>query len=195
MRRHAHGKAGLLRRFRRSERGVAAVEWALIAPVLVLLLLVFIELCLMMFAHQLVEGGVRDASRWGITGRADAGGLSREEYVAKAIKDNTLGLIDEADITVTTKVYPTFSDVGKGEPFNDTNGNSKYDAGEPFTDLNTNGVWDSDQGVTGAGNGGDIVQYKVEYKWSVLAPLLRPFADENGKFSFETAVVVKNEPF
>jgi len=195
MRRHAHRKLGLFNRFGRSERGVAAVEWAFIGPVLILLLLIFIELSLMMFAHQMVEGGVRDASRWGITGQADAGGQSREEYVAKVIKENTMGLIDEADITVTTKIYPTFSDVGKGEPFNDANGNGKYDAGESFTDLNTNGVWDKDQGVTGAGGGGDIVQYKVAYKWSVLSPMLQPFADANGKFSFETAIVVNNEPF
>lgn len=195
MRLSARRKMGLFKRFRRAERGAAAVEWAFIGPVLVLLLLIFIELCLMMFTHQMVEGGVRDASRWGITGQTDGGGLTREQYVAKVIKENTMGLIDDSDITVTTKVYPTFSDVGKGEPFTDANGNGKYDPGESFTDINTNGVWDSDQGATGAGGGGDIVQYKVEYKWTVFSPILQPFAGPGGKFTFETSVVVKNEPF
>lgn len=195
MRIQAQRKMGLFRRFRRSQRGAAAVEWAFVGPVLVLLLLIFIELCLMMFAHQMVEGGVRDASRWGITGQSDGSGLTREQYIAKVIKENTMGLIDDKDVTVSTKVYPSFSDVGTGEPFNDANGNGKYDAGESFTDTNGNGVWDKDQGADGAGNGGDIVQYKVEYKWSVFSPMLQPFADDKGQFSFETSIVVKNEPF
>jgi len=195
MRRTAQKRMGLFRRFRRSERGAAAVEWAFIGPVLALLLLIFIELSLMMFAHQMIEGGVRDASRWGITGQSDTGGLSREQYIAKVVKENTMGLISESDVTVTTKVYPSFTDVGTGEPFNDANNNGKYDAGETFTDLNKNGKWDKDQGVEGAGSGGDIVQYKVEYKWTVFSPMLQPFADGNGQFSFQTVVVVKNEPF
>ena len=188
-------KTGLLRRFARARRGSALVEWGFVAPVMVLLIMVIIELSMITFINNAVEGGLKEASRWGITGQTAPDGLTREQYIAKMIKEHTYGLIPDADITVSTKVYPTFSDVGKGEPFTDTNANNKYDAGEPFTDVNKNGKWDADMGSNSVGKGGDIVAYTVDYKWTVMTPLLIPFAQSNGQFSYAATVVIRNEPF
>lgn len=188
--------ARLMSRFSKEERGSAYIEWAFVAPVLIFFLLVFIELCMIMFTQQLVEGGVKEASRWGITGQGSpTAGKTREQYIAELINESTLGLIPTSSIVITTKVYPRFSDVGNGEPFTDSNGDSKYTPGEPFTDVNLNGKWDADQGADGAGSGGDIVEYKVQYKWNVISPMLWPFAETGGKISYSTSVVVKNEPF
>ncbi len=45
-------RSGLLRRFRRDQRGVAAVEFALIAPVMVLLYCGLVELCQAMISER-----------------------------------------------------------------------------------------------------------------------------------------------
>ncbi len=185
----------LLGRFARAERGNALVEWGLVAPVLLLLIMVIIEVSMITFINNAVEGGLKEATRWGITGQNAPTGMTREQYIIQMVKEHTYGLIPDSDITVTTKVYPTFSDVGKGEPFTDTNGNNKYDAGEPFTDVNQNGKWDADMGTNSVGKGGDIVAYTVNYKWTVMTPLLIPFATSNGQFDYSATVVVRNEPY
>lgn len=185
----------LLGRFARAERGNALVEWGFVAPVLLLLIMVIIELSMITFINNMVEGGLKEASRWGITGQNAPVGMTREQYIKAMVKEHTYGLIPDGDITITTKVYPTFSDVGKGEPFTDANTNGKYDAGESFTDINKNGKWDADMGTNSVGKGGDIVAYTVDYKWTVMTPLLIPFATKDGQFSYAATVVVRNEPF
>src|SRR3954468_134681 len=52
-----------LPRFRRSRRGSAAVEFALVAPVFFALLFAIIETSLVYFAAQVLETGVQDSSR------------------------------------------------------------------------------------------------------------------------------------
>jgi len=53
----------LLRRFVRSERGVALVEFAIVLPLLMLLFAVTIEGGRMMWSYQTVIAGVREATR------------------------------------------------------------------------------------------------------------------------------------
>src|ERR1041384_8231943 len=115
---------------------------------------------MVMFITNVMEGGLREASRYAITGYLEPG-VTREDKIKAIVYDHSYGLITQSDITVTYKVYGTFSDVGKAEPYTDTNGNGQHDAGEPFTDINGNGVWDSDQGKVGPGGPGDIVAYTV----------------------------------
>src|SRR5258708_40220547 len=52
-----------MRRFRRSRRGSAAVEFALVAPVFFALLFAIIESAMVFFAGQVLETGVQDSGR------------------------------------------------------------------------------------------------------------------------------------
>jgi hypothetical protein len=178
----------------RSRRGVSAVEFALIAPVCMTLVCVFIDLSMVMFITNVMEGGLREASRYAITGFVE-GGLTREQKIAAIIKDHSYGLITESDIAITYKIYPSFGDVGKPEPFVDGNGNGKYDSGESFTDVNNNGVWDADMGKAGVGGPGDIVAYTVEYKWTLWTPLASEIWGDNGAVKLAATIAVRNEPY
>jgi hypothetical protein len=178
----------------RGRRGVSAVEFALIAPVCMTLVCVFIDLSMVMFITNVMEGGLREASRYAITGYVE-GGLTREQKIAVIIKDHSYGLITEADIAITYKIYPSFADVGKPEPFVDGNGNGKYDSGESFTDVNNNGVWDADMGKAGVGGPGDIVAYTVEYKWTLWTPLASEIWGDNGAVKLAATIAVRNEPY
>ena len=124
-------------RLARGRGGVTAVEFALIAPVCMTLVCAFIDLSMVMFITNVMEGGLREASRYAITGYTETG-KTREQKIAEIIKDHSYGLIKAEDITITYKVYPSFGDVGKPEPFVDSNNNGQHDAGEPFTDINNN---------------------------------------------------------
>jgi Flp pilus assembly pilin Flp len=186
--------AGRLARLVRGRRGVTAVEFALIAPVCMTLVCVFIDLSMVMFITNVMEGGLREASRYAITGYLEPG-KTREQKIAEIVKDHSYGLINEADIAITYKVYPSFGDVGQPEPFVDQNANGKYDSGEPFTDVNKNGKWDSDMGAAGVGGPGDIVAYIVTYKWTLWTPLASEIWGDGGTITLSATVAVRNEPY
>src|SRR3546814_13152376 len=57
------GVRTLLRRLRRSERGTAFVEFALTAPVFLLILLGIFDYCWQMYAQQVLQGVVAKAGR------------------------------------------------------------------------------------------------------------------------------------
>ncbi|MCW5772641.1 MAG: pilus assembly protein [Rhodospirillaceae bacterium] len=183
-----------LARLVRSERGVTAVEFALIAPVCFTLVCVFIDLCMIMFITNVMEGGLREASRYAITGAVD-NGTTREDKIKAIVVEHSYNLIDPADITIAYKVYPSFNDVGQPEPFVDKNGNGKYDVGESYTDVNKNGQWDADMGAAGVGGPGDIVAYIVTYKWTLWTPLAKQVWGGDGSITLSATVAVRNEPY
>lgn len=182
------------RRFRRSERGSTVVEFALGAPVLFLIAAGAFELGMILFINVLMESGLRDASRFGITGQVPTG-QTRFERILDIVEDRTIGLVDMDEVEIQIVVYPSFADIGRGEDFVDGNGNGTYDAGETFDDENGNGAWDADVGAAGAGGSGDIVVYRMRYDWNLLTPLAKPLIGSDGKFTLRTAVAVRNEPW
>ena len=183
-----------LARLIRGRRGVTAVEFALIAPICMTLICVFIDLSMVMFITNVMEGGLREASRYAITGYLETG-KTREQKIAEIVKDHSYGLIQESDVTIIYKIYPSFEDVGKPEPFVDGNGNGQYDSGESFTDVNKNGQWDADMGAAGVGGPGDIVAYTVEYKWTLWTPLASEIWGDGGRITLNATIAVRNEPY
>ncbi len=122
--------------------------------------------------------------------------MTREERILQILGEHTIGLVDIAQATVTYKVYPSFDDIGKPEPFTDSApANGSYDAGEEFQDINGNGQWDSDMGAAGLGGPGDIVLYTIEFEWELMTPLVAPLMGNAGKLAMKSSVAVKNEPF
>jgi Flp pilus assembly protein TadG len=65
--------SNILRRFRRSRAGSAAVEFALVAPVFFALLFAIIEVALMFFASQVLETITQDSARMLMTGQGQTG--------------------------------------------------------------------------------------------------------------------------
>ena len=136
----------------RDRRGSAAVEFALMAPVLILTITGIMEVSMVLAVSSLMEGGLRDAARFGITGYTPPG-VTREEQIRNIIGKATVGLIDMNQANIQTLVYPSFGDIGQPEPWDDQNSNGTYDVGEPYTDINENGQWDPDMGAAGLGGG------------------------------------------
>ncbi|MHA1535943.1 MAG: TadE/TadG family type IV pilus assembly protein [Alphaproteobacteria bacterium] len=188
-------KFGFFGRLGRRNDGAAAVEFAFVAPVLLLTILGIMEVAMVLIVSTLIEGGLRDAARFGITGFVPQG-MTRAEQITSIISDATIGLVKLPDIDIQTLVYPSFSEVGQPEPYTDTNGNGAYDIGEPFTDINVNGQWDADMGAAGVGGPGDIVLYKVKYNLPTMTPLLSTMlGGADGKVQLSASIAVRNEPY
>ncbi len=178
-----------------SRTGSTALEFALILPVMIAVVFGILDFALVFFVDVLLENGVRQAARFGLTGQGDTL-AAREDALIAIVVDSGFGFIEASRTFVTTRVFDTFADIGVGEPFADTSPfNGVYDLGESFSDLNGNGVWDGIPGTPGAGGPDQIVAYTVTTTWAPLTPFIEPFAGEDGTFALHAAIAIRNEPF
>lgn len=190
------------------DRGVAIVEFALVMPILLLMTFGAIEIGMIMAVQSTLEGGLKEASRYGITGQTPSD-TTRIEKIRKLLEFHTLGLVKMSEATFSVKTYASFSGVGQPEPFVDSAEgdpedpnpchNNKYDPPstgcvETFTDLDGDGSWDADVGTDGAGMGGEVVSYSVEVPWHVMTPFVGPLMAPGGTIPLRATIVVRNEP-
>lgn len=154
-----------------NDGGVALIDFALVFPVFLTFLVGVMEIAMILFANALLEAGVREGSRFGVTGYSPEG-VDRLAAIMAVIQEHTTGLIDINDATVDIKVYPSFDQVGA-------------------TDADGNDI-----GTPGPGGPGDIVLYDINYEWETITGLLTPLlAGDDGKIPLHVAIVVRNEPF
>ena len=184
-----------LRYLARDRDGSAALEFAYAFPIIVMVVVGLLELMMIMFVSALMEGGLRDASRFAITGAMPAG-VSREQAIVDIVNDRTLGLLDLTTDDVSLRVYEAFTQVGMPEPLTfDANGNGSFDPGDTYSDVNGNGQWDADMAAAGAGGSGDVVVYNLAVDWPLLTPMLAPFIGQNGLIRLGASIAVRNEPY
>lgn len=184
-------------RFLACRRGTPIIEFAFAAPILFLVMIGMFEVAMITFTSVAVEGGLREAARWGITGQTPVSG-TRQDQILAIIDHQTMGLIDVDEANISFLVYSSFNDIGQPEPFVDSiiPLNGEYDEGETYTDLNGNLQWDADRGAIGVGNAGEVVLYKVDYKWHLMTPLIANLiGDEEGAMTMTASVAVRNEPW
>ncbi len=183
-----------LRRLWRANDGVSAIEFAVVAPVLLLLIFGIVEFATIMLVANIMENATSISSRLGKTGYA-ADGKSRSDTIRDSVITRAGGLIDPTKLSITSKYYEQFDQIGDAEPWNDTNHNGIAEAGE-YNDINGNGQYDADMGLAGYGNAEDIVVYTILYPWGVMTPIMREIiGNAQGEFPITARAVVKNEPY
>ncbi len=183
-----------MKRFASDQSGTTAVEFALILPVLLTIIMGSIELSMYLFVQSAMEGATFAASRAGKTGYA-ADGRTREETIRDAMHSRLGFLFNSDDLDIDSKSYDDFSSVGDPEPFIDANANGKRDNGENYTDTNGNGTYDTDRGASGPGGAGDVTVYTISYPWTLLTPYLTEALGKDGVATVSSRFVVKNEPY
>ncbi len=184
----------LLERLLIQRSGTAALEFAFALPVVLMLVVGTIEFSILSFANAMLEGGLREAARFGITGLNPDDG-SREDQIVAIVNEHAAGLFTISSGDIDTRVYSDFSDIGQPEPYTDIDGNDQYDDGEPFTDVNCNDQWDEDMAAAGAGGGNDVVIYTITYEHNTITGFLDPIIAPDGTVSMQASVAVRNEPF
>lgn len=179
-------------RFRADQRGSTTLEFAFIAPVLVLVLVGTLETGVMIAAQRQLEDSIFMAARVNKTGYADSG-QTQAATVQAAMQRAASGLLDPSKITVTSRSYPSYDAIG--EPFTDLNNNGVRDSNEPFTDVNGNGSYDADRGKDGSGSSSEIVVFTASYPWTIYTPLLGEVLGAKGIRTLTVQTIVKNEPY
>jgi Flp pilus assembly protein TadG len=170
------------------DEGATIVEFALVAPVLLMTIMGTMDMGHTMYTDTLLEGGIQKSARDSSIEGATAAELdARVAVIVKRISP-------KATLTFNRKSYTNFSDVRQPEDYTDLNGDSACDNNEPFEDANGNGIWDADRGTAGGGGARDAVLYTV----TVTYPRLFPMAAMIGlrdTVSMQAATVLRNQPY
>lgn len=187
---------GSWRSLARKEDGGSILEFGLIVPAFVLLVIGVLELSVLYFANTALEGGLREAARFAVTGRVQ--GVSREQAIIDIINRHGYGIVTVTASDITTEVYQDFADIDSHEPIVGDRGEiGTYEAGldDGYTDINCNGVWDADMAKGGVGGGNDVVIYRVNYRHQFMTNVLASMIGTDGKVPLSARVAVRNEPF
>jgi Flp pilus assembly protein TadG len=178
---------------RNDDRGATLIEFAFVAPVMLLMLMGFFDLAHQAYAQSVLTGAVNKAARDAtLEGGGDAG-VELDNKVATQVR---LVTGERATFTPVRLSYTDFRGVGTAERFTDAGapGNNRYDRGECFFDTNGNGVWDSDIGRSGQGGAQDAVLYRVTVSYPRLFPMPRMLG-WSGTQEISASTVLRNQPY
>lgn len=178
-------------RLTRDRRGATFVEFALIAPVLLLLLMGLFDLCYRSYVQALLTGALQQAARNGtLEGNATTSAAAAiDEQVIRQVRPVAANLT-----WISKRLHYRNYDGVDAEPFDDVNHNDQHDPGECFTDLNGNHLWDADPGLDGQGGANDITVYTVEITYPRLFPLTG-FMGLSPDQKVSATSALKNQPY
>jgi Flp pilus assembly pilin Flp len=171
---------GLLRRFRRSRGGSAAVEFALVAPMFFALLFAIIETAIMFFAGQVLETITQNSARSILTGQTQAAGYtSMQDFQTNVVCPQVPALFTCANIGIDVESWSAFSGTMAV--------NNLTDASCNFTNLQYS-----------PGGPNDFVLVKLIYKWPLFVTglgfnITTPTC--SNKRLLVAASAFKNEPY
>lgn len=102
-----------MRHLRRSERGQTLAEFALLAPILVILIFGFVDVARLYQAWVTVEGAAREGTRYAVTGRGDCDIAADDrmaciEYAASQRAGGLTNHEDDLGVIVRSWDYPSY---------------------------------------------------------------------------------------
>ncbi len=178
------------RRLRGDDRGVAAVEFALIVPVFLVMIMGLCDLAYQAYIQSVLSGAVNMAGRAGTIQGATSNTI--DASVLTQVKAAVPSAAFASGYPIR-KSYNKFGDI-QPEPFVDLDGDGVRDTGECYTDVNDNRRWDVDPGNAGQGGGGDAVVYTVSVTYQRLFPL-GSWLGWGATQTLTAVTTLKNQPY
>ncbi|RYF19591.1 MAG: pilus assembly protein [Oxalobacteraceae bacterium] len=179
----------IVRRFCGNQRGVAAIEFAILAIPLLVVIMSGIEFGFMMLTKARLGGTLQQAARMATTGDDETNGPNGENIDAMVKAD--LKVTKDTTVNVSRSYYDSFDQVRKAEDKNSAGTTPPY----CWTDINANQIWDKDPSRDGIGGANDIVNYKITVRYPALFPLVTNTVTGNPTVEISGQAAVQNEPF
>ena len=182
----ARGRGGgrkILRRFRKDQDGVAAVEFALVALPFFALLFAILETALAFWTTQALETAVANASRQIYTGEfqknSKNAGQSASTLAANfktAVCDNITALFDCSTLKIDVRTFNSFPDAAVPSPVK-------------------NGQFDSSDFGYQPPSPNQIVVVRAAMEYPVVMPLTKLSNLKNGKQLIMASAAFRTEPY
>jgi Flp pilus assembly pilin Flp len=162
-----------IKHFRTDQDGTSVMEFGLIAPVAVMMMLGTMDIGHTYYVRSVLDGAMqnvaRDSSLEGATTEVQQNAMN------KRIEDTVHAISPSAEIKPQRRYYKTFSDAAaaRAEEFTDTatDLDGLCNNGEPYIDANNNGEFDEDGGDEGQGGAQDVVVIKYRVRFDRLFPM------------------------
>jgi Flp pilus assembly protein TadG len=183
----------ILRRFRRSSRASAAVEFAMVAPIFFALLFAIIETAIVFFASQVLETITQDSARVIATGQSQSGLVTGcADPVSGAAQPCTQATFHSYVCGQIPALFSCGSMYVDVESCPSASGFSCV----AFNSQISNGTFTNNM-LYNPGGPGDIVVVKLFYPWQLyVTGLGYNIANLSGSQRLLTATAVfKNEPY
>ena len=161
------------------KRGIAAVEFAMIAIPFFFLIFGLLEVCAIFIMTTVLEHGLNEASRGIRTGQAQEAGFGPVAF-KNAVCEELFDLLDcDGNLTLDVKTF---------DNFNDTSNPSAIDEDGNFDPSG----FDFDPGQANS-----IVVVRAFYEWKLFTPVMSaPLQNLNdGKRLLQSTIAFRNEPF
>jgi Flp pilus assembly protein TadG len=186
-----------LRDIRKDEHGATIVEFALILPSMLIMLMGALDYGHTLYMEGVLQGAVQKAGRDG-TLQTSAGSDDAQRYAIDTMVQNQLKTLHKgATVTITLRFYRTFTYAASqaAETFTDTNQDGICDNNEPFNDVNNNGVRDTD-GADSVDHAGarDNVVYTVTVTYPRMFPINKLIGG-SGTTTLTATTVLSNQPY
>ena len=179
----------LLNRLRGDARGATLIEFAIILPALVIMLLAIFELGYRSYASSVLQGALHEAARM-----ATVGGISQAQ-INDRVRARLSNFTNHGTVTITTSSYYDFAGVAMPERItSDTTPIGTYNIGDCYEDANNNGTYDLDRGRSGTGGADDIVRYQVSFTVPRIVPIHR-FLGWTATETISGNTVLRNQPY
>jgi Flp pilus assembly protein TadG len=166
----------LFRRFGRNQKGSAAVEFAMIAPVFFALLFAIFETGIMFFAGQYLETITQTSARMILTGQAQTGGYTQAQFKT-FVCNQIVALFSCGNVYVDVQSYASFQTVVI---------NSQIAGGAFVNNMQYN-----------PGGSGDVVVVRLFYQWpQIVTGLGYNITNLTGNYRLLSATAAfRNEPY
>ncbi|MEM1086176.1 MAG: TadE/TadG family type IV pilus assembly protein [Pseudomonadota bacterium] len=161
------------------KRGVAAVEFALIATPFFFLIFGLLEVCVLFIMSSVLEHGVNEAARGIRTGQLQENGFGQVAF-KNAVCAELFDLLDcDAKLRFDVKTFDSFSDTQNPDVLD---GSGNLDDSDFDFDM---------------GDANDIVVVRAFYEWQLITPILSaPLSNmSSDRRLLQATVAFRNEPF
>jgi Flp pilus assembly protein TadG len=184
----------LFRVLRRDRQGATAIEFAIVCPVMLILIMGLSELAFQGYLRSSLTGALQKAARDStIEGNSST---DANTIIDNNVKASINTIIKNVTWDVTTREsYAHFADIGPEYFWDNNPANGVYDKNtECFLDTNSNGVWDADPGAAGQGGANAAVVYQMGFTYPRLFPIYRIIGWPN-TVHIVAKTILKNQPY
>ncbi len=184
----------LLSRLRDDRSGATLIEFAIVAPVLCLMLMGAFDVAHSLYLRTVTEGVMQKAGRDSSLETSSA--KATQDALDEKVKAQISALVKSAEIDTERRFYRSFAEAkaAKPETFNDTDTNGRCNDGEAYEDANGNNMWDDDGGNAGQGGAKDAVFYTVTVRYDALFPLWRMIGGSQER-TVTASTILRNQPY
>jgi hypothetical protein len=181
----------LLRRLYADYSGATLIEFAIVAPVLLLMIMGLFDMAHMQYSRSVLHGAMQKAGRDLTLENANSQQVNIDQRVTNKIRTV---MPRDATIELEKMSFFEFADVNEPEEFTDMNNDGICNNNEPYIDANENGSWDEDRGRDGIGGARDVVLYTATVTYPRLFPMYS-MAGMSDTVTIEASTVLRNQPF